>query len=634
MELNKKQRDIVETKHNKVIVLASAASGKTATLTERVRYLVHQGVHRDKIVVITFTRAAANEMSERLGEDGEGIFIGTVHSYATFLLFSAGITETADALENEDFDKLFELISEHREVIKPIDYLLLDEAQDSDEQQFDFILNYIQPKSFMFLGDLKQCQPSGTKITLFDKTVKNIEDIQIGDKIIAYDLHEGGVKGGTAPNAKPVFITDKAERILDDEEELITLTFEDGSTTIYTYNHIAVANLCRYDEYNYLTYLMCDENNRFRVGTSQFKNTNTTPWRRKMIDEKCTKIWILDTFKTNKEARILEDKVSYYYQIPQVTFQLNKTSYEQKDIDYIYEGLNTYESAKKCLKDFHRDIRYPFSQVGDNIHYAGNAFNKTYACNILPHNMVMLQFNPDIKHRKQRINITSMEYSKRPGQKVYSLEVENYHTYIGDNIITHNCIYSFAGSRPDILEELLEDDEVITLPLNENYRNTREVFEFAKWIIKPLYYDNSIIMSTDMGRVDTTEYTPELITRIGKSIGEDNYGNWFFLGRTNAQVDSMKALLERAGVPCDTFKRADFTSISELNKRLRANTVKVLTIHTSKGLEAENVVVQGARFFSDEERRIAYVAATRAKKRLIWLNAPKKKYKSKTTSWI
>lgn len=352
MELNKKQKDIIETKHNKVVVLASAAAGKTRTLTERVRYLVHQGMDREKIVVITFTRAAASEMSERLGEDGEGIFIGTVHSYATYLLFSGGITETADALENEDFDQLFELISDHREVIKPVDYLLLDEAQDSDEQQFEFILNYIKPEGFMFFGDLKQ------------------------------------------------------------------------------------------------------------------------------------------------------------------------------------------------------------------------------------------------------------------------------------------TIYSFAGSRPDILEEIADDSEVITMPLNQNYRNTREVFEFAKWIIKPLYYDDSIIMSDDMGKVETLEYSPDLISRVGRTIKPTEYGNWFFLGRTNAQVDTMKMLLEKVGVPCETFKRADFTSMSELNKRLRANTVKVLTIHTSKGLEAENVVVQGARYFSDEERRIAYVAATRAKKRLFWLNAPKKKLAKRPSSWI
>ena len=56
------------------------------------------------------------------------------------------------------------------------------------------------------------------------------------------------------------------------------------------------------------------------------------------------------------------------------------------------------------------------------------------------------------------------------------------------------------------------------------------------------------------------------------------------------------------------------------------DTVKVLTIHTSKGLERKNVVVIGARFYNTDERCVSYVAATRAIDKLIWVtNKPKKK---------
>jgi superfamily I DNA/RNA helicase len=55
-----------------------------------------------------------------------------------------------------------------------------------------------------------------------------------------------------------------------------------------------------------------------------------------------------------------------------------------------------------------------------------------------------------------------------------------------------------------------------------------------------------------------------------------------------------------------------------------SNAVKVMTIHTAKGLESPNVIVIGAKTYCAEERRIAYVAATRAETNLYWCPAIKK----------
>jgi DNA topoisomerase-1 len=69
-----------------------------------VQHLLEQGVDPKKIVMITFTNAAAEEMAERLGRP-KGLFIGTIHSYANYLLLSNG-NETQDLLEEEQFDKI------------------------------------------------------------------------------------------------------------------------------------------------------------------------------------------------------------------------------------------------------------------------------------------------------------------------------------------------------------------------------------------------------------------------------------------------------------------------------------------------------------------------------------------------
>ena len=154
MELSKQQEAIVTTTANKVVVIASAASGKTAVLTERVRYLLEHDADPKKIVLITFTNAAAEELSERLGHP-KGLFIGTIHSYANYLLLAHG-RDTADLLEAEQFDRLFDRIKKHPSCIKEVEHLLLDESQDSNENHFEFLLDMVKPKNYMLVGDHKQ----------------------------------------------------------------------------------------------------------------------------------------------------------------------------------------------------------------------------------------------------------------------------------------------------------------------------------------------------------------------------------------------------------------------------------------------------------------------------------------------
>ena len=155
MELSKLQQKIVETNEDKVVVISAAASGKTAVITNRIIYLLEHGADPSKIVMITFTNMAAEEMRKRIGEKSNGVFIGTIHSYANYLLLSYGI-DTSKLIETEKFEKFFPLIKKNIDCIKPIDYLLLDEAQDSTADQFEFMLDMINPKSFFLVGDTRQ----------------------------------------------------------------------------------------------------------------------------------------------------------------------------------------------------------------------------------------------------------------------------------------------------------------------------------------------------------------------------------------------------------------------------------------------------------------------------------------------
>lgn len=186
-------------------------------------------------------------------------------------------------------------------------------------------------------------------------------------------------------------------------------------------------------------------------------------------------------------------------------------------------------------------------------------------------------------------------------------------------------IYAFLNARPDILIDLSKREDVKLYELGENYRNGRKILDYAKGIIRLAglgYRDESIAMREVDGRVIERDYNPEKIAETIKSYG--NYGEWFILTRKNDDIDVMARALTKYGIPYDTFKRSQLNT-KELNQKLKEPTVKVLTIHAAKGLEANKVVVIGARFYNLEEKCVSYVAATRARDLLVWTRVPTKR---------
>jgi DNA helicase II / ATP-dependent DNA helicase PcrA len=83
MNLDNNQKDAVKADEKKVLVIAAPGSGKTSVLLGRSLYLINKGISPSNILLLTFTKSAANNMKERLEEeDIKSLpYIGTFHAF-------------------------------------------------------------------------------------------------------------------------------------------------------------------------------------------------------------------------------------------------------------------------------------------------------------------------------------------------------------------------------------------------------------------------------------------------------------------------------------------------------------------------------------------------------------------------
>ena len=94
MQWTESQRKAIDARNDSVLVSAAAGSGKTAVLVERVMSLLREGGRIDRMLIVTFTRAAAGEMRERIGRRLEQEGESSAHLRRQGMLLSRAMIST------------------------------------------------------------------------------------------------------------------------------------------------------------------------------------------------------------------------------------------------------------------------------------------------------------------------------------------------------------------------------------------------------------------------------------------------------------------------------------------------------------------------------------------------------------
>lgn len=530
------------------------------------------------------------------------------------------------------FDELLEkcqqvLSSQNRS----IDYLFVDEFQDVGRFEYRFLVG-LNAKHVFVVGDDYQCQPAGTQVMLSDGKLKPIEDMKIGDSVVSY--HNSKYIRYSA-QFKDRYTT-KVENVSTHTAHALYDVKCGSLRTSYTGNHKCYTSIhLKGNENASIVYILKNDQDWYRIGVCSVFYLKSYKFYFPVVmqKEKAVAGWILSIHRTRRQALHQMHHCMNDFGLEKLSWIPQKYNPQSADrIKRLYEahGDRTLQVAE-CLKSFGRDIRYPFRVGNDSRHFTHRWMFEVEACNLI--GGLMDLYIPDkTKHTRRQIDKIRI---RKGDFTVYGLDISKYHNYIADGILTHNSIYGFKGADFEYFKAISVDPKFHTYQLTNNYRCNSKIVKYSNQVIDTI---NDVIPKKCVSK--STNIPGSIIKDSGgiytvekyiKYIDSRDYGDWFILVRSNNDLVDITRMLWRNKIPYITFKQSGVT-YEEMQQALNSNTIKVLTIHASKGLESNNVLMYGnfpnasdiSRTFiadhSTEHVRIMYVGITRARNNLVIVN--------------
>jgi len=420
--------------------------------------------------------------------------------------------------------------------------IFVDEAQDCTALQFAVLRRWAQKTDrLVMVGDDDQCHPAGTDI-LTNRGYVSIEHLQEGDVIPSYDK-----RGQNLSLDSPRLKWKRAARPF--AGNMVTIT-TDHSTLQATFDHRMMVRWNDKAIGKKCVYLM-RRGSTWRIGTSDIIRNYAAGIfgvGQRARQEDADAAWIISVHCSESEALLHEDYISLKYGISKMVFVTptcgQRLKHRQDCLDSHHSMILETADPARLLEDHGLHTSFPLWEK-DGKQRGITAWQTVRACNLISD--VMDVMSADLKQKTIKVKSDFVSCI------VYSLNVEPYHHYIAQGIVTPNCIYQFAGATPEAfaIGEIGPGDRL----LDQSYRVPYNVWEHAtSWIAKianRVEKPYSPRHDPDPGFVKRAPVTykqgPQIAELIMKSLAK--YDSVMVVGSCSYMLEPTKKALIEAGLP-------------------------------------------------------------------------------------
>ncbi len=602
--LNEEQKKAATHVDGAMLILAGAGSGKTKTITSRLAYLISQGIPANSTLTLTFTNKAALEMRNRalnlINQTKLDAYplLCTFHKFGLlFLKFYMSELKRKNNFVIIDTDDKKKIIKKFQsdlstsilanEISKMKNSLV---SVDDALSNSTLINDYAKKESGFY-----------QKVA---KVYKEYEDTLKNENLVDFDDLLGLPYKILAKNRTLCEeISQKYRYIMVDEYqdtnelqfkllERLCLMHEnlcvvgDDDQSIYGWRGARVENILNFkDQFKNVTLIKLENNYR---STQNILNTanNLIDCNQNRLGKK-----LIGTKEKGEEVNLMESEDENYEtnKISNAIKKLINSGEELKNIAVLYR----VNALSRALEDGLTKARIPYKMVGGMKFYERAEIKDMIS-------YIRLILNPNDDFSLRRI-------INRPKRGVGAASLTK-------------------------LEDIAKDQN---LPLFEILNNTSNLGKKSQLMLTQLYEDILELKEKDnfydiINELDETFKLKEFYKELPE--GDDKIAN----------IDEFLAMLKDALVNEPNFDLEEFLnelSLQSEQDNISEDGISIMSVHASKGLEFNHLFVIGMEegFFPligdhtdiEEERRLAYVAITRAKKTLTLSYSNSRFYKGK-----
>ena len=614
--LNDKQQEAVEYMAGPLLILAGAGSGKTRVLTYKIAYLLEKEIVKPwQILAITFTNKAAKEMKERIealvGQVSNDMWLGTFHSVCVRILKREiellGYTRDFNIFDEIDKEKVIKEVMKKLNIdekVYPVG-LIKSEISKAKEAMKDEVA---YQKDAM--GDFRK-EEIAKVYNMYQETLKKNNSIDFDDIIMLT------VQLFLENPDRLLYYQNKFNYILVDEYQdtnksqflLISMLSSatgnicvvgDESQSIYGFRGADISNILNFEqEFPNAKIVKLEENYRstqniLNAANEVIKNNKSK------IDKQ---LWTQNEEGDKIEYKTLNNE---YEEVEYVVDEIDDICRKEHESYSNFAVLFRTNAQARVLEEVFMKSGTPYKLIGGIKFYARKEIKDIISyLKLIQNTNDNIALKRIINEPKRGIGNTALDkldaLSSEKGMSIFEFIQDS------NNLVGFRSAGNIMSFR-DMINDLIKEKDKI------------KVSELIKKTLKDSGYED---MLNSEGTKETEIRFDNLMEFIGVAIEFEN---------ENAE-NSLGDFLDSIALVSDVDNLDEST-----------DAVTLMTMHSAKGLEFDNVFLVGMEegLFpskrsieedaqTEEERRLCYVAITRAKKHLFITNTKKRTLYGSTT---